>query len=78
MSTTHINMQDARVKFAELILRVRYKNESFVIKKQGVPVALVIPIENIPTLAPPPETPTGGEQLPISPMSNLKVFETAR
>lgn len=33
-------------------MRARYKNESFLIAKHGEPLALIIPIANIPTLQP--------------------------
>lgn len=51
MSTIkRIGIEEARLNLAEILLRARYKNERFMIAKHGVPLALVIPIDCIPTI----------------------------
>jgi prevent-host-death family protein len=47
-----IGIEDARVNFAEILMRTRYKRERFIISKHGEPLALLIPIDAIPTLQP--------------------------
>lgn len=50
--TKSVGIEEARVNLAELLMRTRYKGEQFVITKNGKPLALVTPIDNIPTLQP--------------------------
>lgn len=50
MITKRIGLEDARVNLAEILQRARYKNERFLIAKHGEPLALIIPINCIPTL----------------------------
>jgi prevent-host-death family protein len=47
-----IGLRDARLNLANILMRARYKRESFMISKHGEPLALVIPIGSIPTLQP--------------------------
>ena len=47
-----IGVEEARVNLAELLMRARYKRETFLIAKHGEPLALIIPIDSIPTLQP--------------------------
>lgn len=47
-----IGVEEARVNLAEILMRARYKRESFLIAKHGEPLALIIPIDAIPTLQP--------------------------
>lgn len=47
-----IGLRDARDNLAEILMRARYKGESFLIAKHGEPLALVIPISSVPTLQP--------------------------
>lgn len=47
-----IGLWEARLNLGELLMRTRYKRESFLIAKHGEPLALIIPIDAIPTLQP--------------------------
>ena len=47
-----IGLWEARTNLAELLERARYKGESFLVAKHGEPLALIIPINSIPTLKP--------------------------
>jgi len=42
-----INATQAREKFADIINRVRYREEEFIIEKQGKPVALITNIKKV-------------------------------
>lgn len=44
MNAKRVRMEDARVNLAEMINRVRYMRERFVIEKHGKAMALVIPL----------------------------------
>jgi prevent-host-death family protein len=45
MKTTPISVTDAARNFADCVNRVRYQNMSFVLLKNGVPVARLVPHE---------------------------------
>ncbi len=45
-----IGVEDARVNLAQILMRARYKKETFLISKHGEPLALLIPIDSVPTL----------------------------
>ncbi len=45
-----IGLWEARVNLGEILARARYKRETFLIAKHGEPLALIIPIDAIPTL----------------------------
>lgn len=47
-----IGIEEARVNLGELLNRARYKRETFLIARHGEPLALLIPIDCIPTLQP--------------------------
>lgn len=63
MITKRIGLRHARHHLAEILMRARYKNETFLISKHGEPLALVIPIDCIPTLQPAVDPPAA----PLSP-----------
>lgn len=49
MNAKRVRMEDARVNLAEMINRVRYMRERFVIERHGKAMALVIPLgEGVP------------------------------
>jgi prevent-host-death family protein len=52
LSVKRIGLRDARLNLAEILMRARYKRESFMISKHGEPLALLIPIDAVPTLQP--------------------------
>lgn len=52
MTAKRIGIEEARLNLAELLMRARYKRETFLIAKHGEPLALIIPIDAIPTLQP--------------------------
>jgi prevent-host-death family protein len=41
---SEISATDAARRFSEILNRVRYRNESFVVKRAGVPVCEIIPV----------------------------------
>lgn len=47
-----IGLKEARFTLADIVMRARYKGESFLISKHGEPLALLIPIDSIPTVQP--------------------------
>lgn len=63
MNAKVIRLEDARVNLSEMIARVRYMRERFVIQKNGRRVAMVIPLDDGP-----PEP----EKLPDHFSENLK------
>ncbi len=62
MIAKRVALEEARINLAEVIHRVRYLRERFVISKHGKPVAMVIPLGEIP------------EELPEHFQANLKDF----
>ena len=40
-----IRLEDARINLSEMIARVRYMRERFVIQKNGRPVAMIVPLD---------------------------------
>lgn len=52
MTAKRIGVEEARINLAEILMRARYKRETFMISKHGEPLALIIPIDSIPTLQP--------------------------
>lgn len=46
MNAKRLPMEIARINMAEMILRVRYMRERYVIERHGKPVALVIPLDD--------------------------------
>lgn len=52
MTAKRVGIEEARVNLGELLNRARYKRESFLIARHGEPLALLIPIDCIPTLQP--------------------------
>lgn len=58
MTAKRIGIEEARVNLGELLNRARYKRESFLIARHGEPLALLIPIDCIPTLQPVDQSPT--------------------
>lgn len=63
MNAKVVQLEDARVNLSEMIARVRYMRERFVIQKNGRRVAMVIPLDDGP-----PEP----EKLPDHFSANLK------
>jgi prevent-host-death family protein len=53
VTAKRIGIEEARVNLGEILMRARYKRESFLISKHGEPLALLIPIDSVPTLQPP-------------------------
>jgi prevent-host-death family protein len=53
MTAKRIGIEEARVNLGDILMRARYKRESFLISKHGQPLALLIPIDSVPTLQPP-------------------------
>ena len=41
---SEISATDAARRFSEILNRVRYRNESFVVKRGGVPVCEIVPV----------------------------------
>lgn len=50
-----IGVEEARLNLADILMRARYKRETFLISKHGEPLALLVPIDSIPTLQPAPK-----------------------
>ena len=46
MNAKVVRLEDARVNLSEMIARVRYMRERFVIQKNGRRVAMVIPLDD--------------------------------
>jgi prevent-host-death family protein len=46
MKKTIISVTDAARNFADCVNRVRYQNVTFVLLKNGTPVARIVPLEN--------------------------------
>lgn len=43
---SEISATDAARRFSEVVNRVRYRNETFVVKRGGVPVCEIIPVRS--------------------------------
>jgi prevent-host-death family protein len=43
---SEISATDAARRFSEVVNRVRYRNETFVVKRGGVPVCEIVPVRN--------------------------------
>lgn len=68
MSAKRIGIEEARVNLGEILNRARYKGESFLIARHGEPLALLIPIESIPTLQPAAPLPKNNRWLALARM----------
>jgi len=44
---SEISASDARRRFSEILNRVRYRNESFVVKRRGEPICEIVPVRII-------------------------------
>jgi prevent-host-death family protein len=49
MKPTHISATDAARTFSDVVNRVRYRGEEFIIEKSGRPVCRIVPIELVKT-----------------------------
>ena len=48
---THISAADLHLKVGEILARIRYTGERFIIERRGVPVAAIISINDLETLS---------------------------
>jgi len=45
---SEISATDAARRFSEILNRVRYRNETFVVKRRGVPICKIVPVHATP------------------------------
>jgi prevent-host-death family protein len=43
---SEISATDAARRFSQVVNRVRYRNETFIVKRGGVPVCEIVPVRN--------------------------------
>jgi prevent-host-death family protein len=48
---SEITATEAARRFSEVVNRVRYRNETFVVKRGGVPVCEIVPVRSAPFVA---------------------------
>lgn len=48
MNAKAVRMEAARMNFSEIVNRVRYMRERFVVKRHGKAMALIIPLDDLP------------------------------
>jgi prevent-host-death family protein len=60
MRSVSISVTDAARNFADCVNRVRYKRTSFILHKNGVPVARILPVERRPDSPDAPDSAASG------------------